>query len=105
MEGLLLRESQFSNTVPQGGKPITYFSSQQRGGKAEKLPKRQCLEFGVIMQLQPCLGQDCGILCLSKHQQGAQGNMSIVRSSGLPSIRTYGFRTYGQGNLLILFEP
>ena len=60
----LLRGSQFSNTAPLGTKPITYlprslfFSafdiSHQRRGKAEKLLKRQCLEFGIFVQ--SCLG-------------------------------------------------
>ena len=68
----LLRGSQFSNTAPLGSKPITYlprtlfFSafdiSHQRRGKAEKLLKRQCLEFGIF--IQACLGQSSGIICL-----------------------------------------
>ena len=55
-------------------KDVARLKSYQRGNVCN----------GVIMQ--PCLGQDCGMLCLSKHQQCAQGNMSIVRSSGLPPI-------------------
>ena len=51
----LLRGSQFSNTAPSGSKPITYFSSLLltflTKDLAEKLLKRQCLEFVIFTQL------------------------------------------------------
>ena len=82
---------------PRVANPSPTFSSQHRRGKAEKLPKRQCLEFGIIMQ--PCLGQDCGILCLSKLQhcwlkKALKGTCPLsVRLVFRPSVRTDSVRT------------